>query len=391
MVILLWLVSLLLLTIAFLWGRDIKNKGFYQRLFELEETLEGQMDFTNLSKSILARIIHDISAAAGVIYWLDEAQQEYKLKTINGIPADKIGLITRALRQPGGLLEKMRSASQACIMNDLKTGIKPRGAAETEDLTPIFRSLIAVPLVTGEKQTMGVLVLFKTKGGFGRGQLNLLSVFSPRMTIRLDNARLYQLTQETALENARLYVNISKLYQQAIIDELTGLYNRNFLMQRIKEEINKSIRLKQPLSLIFMDLDFFKGVNDKYGHQSGDELLKEMGQLLKKSTREYDVASRFGGEEFVIMLPHTQLENAADLAERLRIRIAAEQFNAGLRITASFGVSSIPGPVEYPPQLGEESINIYIENLVARADDALYQAKNTGRNKVVVSQNQQNT
>lgn len=384
-----WLLPLFIV-LAFFWIRDILSKGFYRNLFELEETLEGQLDFTNLSKNILTRIVKDTSATGGIIYWLDEAQQEFKLKTLNGIPAEKISIITRTLRQGEGFLEQIKSQPDGFIVNDLKAENGVRSRAGDNDLTAIYKALMMIPMVTGEKVTLGVLVLLKEKGSFRNKQLNLLTTFAPRMTVRLDNARLYQVTQETALENARLYVNISKLYQQAIIDELTGLYNRSFLMQRIKEEIKKTLRFKQPLSLIFADIDFFKSVNDKHGHQVGDELLSQFGALLRDSTREYDVACRFGGEEFVILLPHTHQVNATELAERLREKVAQKKFCSGLQITASFGVSSVPELAELPSQLGEANLNIYIENLVARADDALYQAKNNGRNQVVTHKNQQN-
>ena len=157
-------------------------------------------------------------------------------------------------------------------------------------------------------------------------------------------------------------------------------------MQRLKEEIKKAWRYRHPLSLIFIDLDFFKQVNDEHGHQIGDQLLMELGELIKKSIRDYDVACRFGGEEFVVLLPQTTLENAFDLADRLREKVANHLFCSSttmLRVTASFGVSMTPEFSDAGNQFTEEEVNTIAEKIVSEADNALYQAKEAGRNQVV--------
>jgi diguanylate cyclase (GGDEF)-like protein len=359
------------------------SSNFYKHLFELEEVFNGELDFIHLSKNILAKVMKETFAIAGILYWFDEIQNEFKLKAIQGITDDKINQVTRVLRLQNGILEQVQNNPNGFLVADLKSNQNRKGF---EDLIKLFSSVLVIPLIM-QKKVFGALVLFKSKRNFNRHHYKLVNTFAPRAAVHLDNARLYQLTKETALENAKLYVNISKLYQQATLDELTGLYNRNFSMQRIKEEIKKAWRLKQPLSLIFIDLDFFKKINDSHGHQTGDQLLTEFGSFIKNLIRDYDVACRFGGEEFVILLPHTNAENAFELAERLREKVSKHRFCApvkNLQITASFGVSSLPDLPEPPKQLNEEFLNTKMENLVNKADEALYQAKESGRNRVII-------
>jgi diguanylate cyclase (GGDEF)-like protein len=378
--ILLILVSLVALLVSYSYY--FKN-AYYQDLFELEAVFEGELDFIHLSKEMLSRVVRKTGAFGGIIYWFDEAQKEYKLKTLVGIPVEKINVVTAVLRKPGGILEQVPAMTESFIIKDVATDHTFKELIQSR-LVDFCRALMVIPL-TNQKQNQGVLFLFKAQGVFREKHLRLMNVFRLRAAMSLDNARLYQLARETALENTRLYLNISKLYKQATLDELTGLYNRNFFMQRIKEEIKKSWRLKQPLALIFLDLDFFKQVNDQHGHQMGDQLLTEFGSFIKKAIREYDIACRFGGEEFIILLPHTQLNNAFNLAERLRNKLAEVKFcrpQLNLTVTASFGVSTLP---EWPDPLNRiehERVNACMEELISAADDALYRAKSEGRNRV---------
>ncbi|MGE5583373.1 MAG: diguanylate cyclase [Bacillota bacterium] len=380
------------IVLTFMTCQNKAQNNFYQHLFGLEEVFSGELDFIHLSKNILTKVMQEVPSIAGVIYWFDEVRAEFKLKALNGIPIDQINQVTRELRKPGGVLERVVAEPAGFILETRKSLLTNKIIADSKSFILNYSSVMTVPLLI-QKETRGAIVLFRQKGAYSRKKLDLLMTFAPRAAAQLESARLYQLAKETAQENAKLYINLSELYQKATLDELTGLYNRNFLMQRIREEIKKSWRFKQPLSLIFMDLDFFKRVNDEYGHQMGDQLLTELGDFVKKSIRDYDVACRFGGEEFVILLPQTKLVNAYDLADRLREKIAAYDFCASaagsLKVTASFGVSIVPDFSEQQTQLSEEQINIIVENAIAWADDALYQAKKAGRNRVISHPKQQ--
>lgn len=352
----------------------------YRLLFELERAFEGELDFSALSKNILNVVLTETEATAGVIYWMDEIQNEFKLKTVQGVPLEMVNTVTKVLRKPGGVLERIQNEPAGLLLKptDFEAGLYHLG-----ELNQTYHSLIAITLSTPVK-TLGALIIFRSLDAFPIKYHKALYLFAPRAAVQLDNARLYQLAKETAAENARLYVNISKLYQQATMDELTGLYNRAFFLQRVKEEINKAWRFKQALSLIFVDIDHFKSINDECGRPIGDQLLLEFGEFLKKSIREYDVACRFGGEQFAILFPQTQPDNALDLAERLRQKTMDRKFcgNKRVAITVSFGVSCFSNSLNSSEWPSEEHLNSAVEKMVKEADEALNQAKNAGRNRV---------
>jgi diguanylate cyclase (GGDEF)-like protein len=167
------------------------------------------------------------------------------------------------------------------------------------------------------------------------------------------------------------------LYAAAVRDRLTQLYNRGFFDDRLEVEFKYNARHKMPMTLIMIDLDHFKKVNDQYGHPAGDAVLKATSEVLLHSVRAEDVVARHGGEEFAVLARGTNEEGGRVLAQRLRTRIGALQISAGnavLRVTASLGVA-----VQAP----ETSYRTPAE-LVAAADEALYAAKHAGRDRVVI-------
>lgn len=180
------------------------------------------------------------------------------------------------------------------------------------------------------------------------------------------------------LNNERLHQELaqiqSKLQQQATTDFLTGLKNNRYFFEIGNNEIQRSNRFDNSLSVIMFDIDHFKSVNDNYGHSSGDVVLKTIAELCKNNLRSIDTVARLGGEEFAILLPHTDLRDAKAVAEYLRVFIEkqeVENLSKKIKVTASFGVAElIDGDVE-------------IKDLLDRADTALYQAKYNGRNLVV--------
>jgi diguanylate cyclase (GGDEF)-like protein len=174
-----------------------------------------------------------------------------------------------------------------------------------------------------------------------------------------------------ALRRIRLYQDIERM---AITDSLTEVHTRRYFVERFEEEIARAALRKTPLSILMLDVDHFKHFNDQYGHMTGDRILKTMGQILKDNIREIDIAGRFGGEEFCIVLPETDLEGAILAGERIRKATESTDIQAydhKVKISLSGGVAIFP-------EDGQT-----VDDLIDKADWALYRAKTLGRNKIV--------
>jgi two-component system, cell cycle response regulator len=193
-----------------------------------------------------------------------------------------------------------------------------------------------------------------------------------RINSMLRIKRLQEVVEER--ERELLEVN-ERLRHMSQTDGLTLLDNRRHIEERLREMWEHSQRLHEPVGCVMVDLDRFKSVNDTYGHQAGDAVLKQLAQILKREAREIDRVGRYGGEEFMLLLPGTVLDSAVTFAERVRKEVEGHTFTfegGSLRRTASFGVSAWPHP-----RIRD------CEALVRAADDALYVAKETGRNRVI--------
>jgi two-component system cell cycle response regulator len=196
------------------------------------------------------------------------------------------------------------------------------------------------------------------------------------------NARIYALLRTKALQdelrlkNSQLEELLSKVEYMAVTDALTGLYNRRRFHESLSNEIERTKRYHTPLSLVMIDIDHFKKVNDNFGHQAGDRVLMEVPGILSELVRGTDTAARYGGEEFVVILPNTTKADAVICTERIRKSIASHSFkDLGITITVSAGVAGMPDP------------NIDSEDKLIRcADLAMYRAKQNGRNRTEVAE-----
>jgi len=202
------------------------------------------------------------------------------------------------------------------------------------------------------------------------GYLAKSTLSSKKLAETMDDAikRWHQIRQSRA--------NQEELEKLANIDSLTGLLNRGAILRMLDEQIKYAKRYGEELSLSLMDIDNFKSINDRYGHLAGDDVLEKIGTLMKQNIRDTDSAGRYGGEEFIIVLPRTNPSSALSVAERLRKTIEISKMNDSrgheFGITASQGLSSY--------QAGEDKYS-----LISRADKALYKAKSNGRNRVETS------
>lgn len=217
---------------------------------------------------------------------------------------------------------------------------------------------VIVPLKARGKVT-GVLFLYlEANAEIDERQLMLLHAIGDHLGVAIDNVRLYEKTKELSLH-----------------DPLTGLANRNLMYIELKENFAMARRFDRPFSVIMMDLDLFKDYNDSYGHTAGDKLLVETARVILRNIREVDLAVRYGGEEFFIILPETNTEGAHDVAERIRMEImATDHFPSDTAAPAHITISG--GVATYDRDLAN------IGDLVERADRALYESKNKGRNMV---------
>jgi diguanylate cyclase (GGDEF)-like protein len=226
-----------------------------------------------------------------------------------------------------------------------------------------------------------VAVVSADKTPFSEGERRLIDeLFGIARMVSESEARYEELEQRMLSlqrENLDLVVKNRMLSEVSSRDSLTGLYNRWFVIEKIDSEINRSLRHGSPMSLLMLDIDHFKRVNDTWGHGAGDQVLQAIGKLLRDSCRVYDVPGRYGGEEFCIVLPETKPDNTGIVAERIRSRLEATSLPCGdtsIVVTASIGIAGMDTP--------ETSALLSPAALIDRADRALYSAKNRGRNRV---------
>ncbi len=228
---------------------------------------------------------------------------------------------------------------------------------ETEYLLTNNNKIGAFPL-TSEGEITGCIVARSTLDTLSKRDISYLEQLTRQSAITIDRANAY-----------------SKVLQYATLDALTNLNNRRQFEVRLKQEIATTKRQSNPLCAMMIDIDFFKKVNDTYGHASGDAVLRKVAAIIKEKLRESDIPSRYGGEEFAILLPFTHIEEAKIVGERLRKAVEVTPIpidNQSINVTISMGLAEFK-----QEENGEE--------LFARADKALYEAKETGRNRIIVS------
>jgi diguanylate cyclase (GGDEF)-like protein len=320
-----------------------RDAAFRSALNRLGDALTVTHDRAGIISAVLETSALSVGARCGVFYAVVPAS--------GGLRA----MSCYACEVKGNQVKPGQGAAGAAVVRDDVVHVP--GDVTLAPTEPIADAAVAIPLRRGN-HAIGVLALY------GRG---------PAETFSNDDVHLLQSLMhqaETAIENTFLYEEATRL---SITDGLTGLWNRRLFDLRISEELQRAIRFQEPFGLLLVDLDHFKGVNDRYGHQAGDAVLVELARRLTEATREVDVVTRFGGEEFALILPKTPVRGTLRLAEKVREVVAHEPFAAG---NASIPVTVSVGAASYPDH------GLSAADLLAAADAALYRAKENGRDRV---------
>ena len=301
---------------------------------------------------------HFVRCEAWSLLLMDERRQELRFEVGTG---ERGPLVKQFRLKPGeGIAGWVAREGQACIVEDVAADA--RFAVHVDSATGFTtRAVLCVPLKSKGK-VLGVIELLNKLDGavFDGRDLQVVSILADYAAIAIENARLYQRAEELA-----------------VTDDVTGIHNSRYFHQILERELNRALRYRRPLSVLFIDLDYFKAVNDTHGHQKGSQVLREVAQVLKTSIRSVDLIARYGGDEFIVVLPDTDAATGAQLGERLRATVAKTEFLApeslGLRLTASFGVAAYPDHAQTK------------EELIRFADQAMYRAKGGRRNAVYIA------
>jgi diguanylate cyclase (GGDEF)-like protein len=311
-------------------------------------------DPTQTYQSIVAQSADLLRAERGSLLLFDESENLLTMKASRGIPTAVADVAPIAVGQgiAGAVLRENRPL--VATVGELGRSSLPERLYKTS-------SFISYPIAIGQRR-FGVLNLADKIGGgaYDLHDLSLIDLVAPQIALALERAQWQQRANQFQL--------------MSITDPLTGLHNRRYLEARLAEELSRSKRYDYPLSFMMIDIDDFKLYNDFNGHQAGDRALEIISQCLHAALRKVDVASRYGGEEFSILLPQTNLEEAGVIADRIRRKIMTTKFPYGASqplgmVTASIGLSCLS------PSLNSA------EAIVRAADRALYHAKGHGKNR----------
>lgn len=349
------------LTLKHVWELMNSSEPLSSVLQKLVNSLHGEMGYINSTilqvcddekgKYYKVKAFSESPIFKKLVQFLQEKNidiHEYHLKY------DSKMLITRAIEEKNIL----HTTDYMNVINNLLYDFTPENIESINKLG-ISKSVICIPLSPSNKP-FGAMMVFSPREEVTDKELNFLTLFANQV--------------EMAITIANLFENLKK---EAVTDSLTELYNRRYFNQALQKELERAQRLQQPFSLVSLDLDYLKKINDTYGHFFGDLAIRTIADILKKNARSIDVPSRLGGEEFSVLLPGVDSKGAMVAAERIRAAIEAQELDTIGHITASVGVATFP----------EHSIKL--DELLDMADQAMYKSKINGRNRVTLAKSSQ--
>ncbi|HVO12588.1 MAG TPA: sensor domain-containing diguanylate cyclase [Vicinamibacteria bacterium] len=326
-------------------------------LTDVVKTANSILEPRKVIELVMEKIRQLIPSEAWSLLMIDEERRELAFEAALGAKGRDAAAFR--LKMGEGVAGWVAQTGTPAIVNDAPRD--PRWAAKVDHRTQFrTRSILAAPLVS-RGRTIGVLeILNKLGGRFTRADLSLVLTLVEPCAIAIENAILFQRTE-----------------QLTITDDLTRLFNSRYLNLFLGREIKRCKRHGIPLSVIFLDLDGFKNVNDQHGHLAGSGTLTEVGRILAQGVRESDILARYGGDEFVVVLPETPAAGALVIAERLRRSLEEHRFlesqGIAARLSASFGIASYPDHALTP------------EGLIQKADQAMYRVKERDKNGIEVA------
>ncbi len=320
-------------------------------LYESAQALGQGLDLDTVKNKVFDILERLAPSWISQLYLWDDVGQV--LRAVGGRP-ENAGLEGKCFRLGEGLVGEAAERRTVEVRKEAPADLQ----LSDEPGWRVPASLVIVPMAT-EESLVGVLVLGSAHPGrYTDEHVRLLTIFAAQAGAALSRALRYQETR-----------------QMAITDAKTGVYNYRFFYERLIDEIRRHEAKSKPFSLIFVDVDYLKGINDRFGHQVGDEVLVQVAMLIKDNVRETDEVARYGGEEFVVLLPGAAGEESLAVAERIRRSVEdhpfASQHGFGpVRVTVTAGVATYPEHATQP------------DELIFRADEAMYYGKHRGRNRV---------
>lgn len=345
-------------------GLRHNHRNIESQVKRLEEKILELYTLYNISKTLalshqLDDLFNGTMEILGETLGIDEyclmllQGDELVIKVAHGLDLEAIKKVSFRLGE--GVSGKVAKSGKAILIQDVGNN---KDFMNYKGLCKDIGSFMSIPLKS-EGKVIGVLNTHRPqKNAFKSHELEFFSTVAEHVSVAVAKATIFEKSKEDAAR-----------------DELTGLYSRRFFFDKLAKEIKRAKRYNKVFSIVMMDIDHFKTYNDLCGHIQGDDALREVARVLERSVRGEDIAARFGGEEFVVILPEVGREGAVKLAEKVRQNVAAEKLRGeellpGGALTASFGVSSFPAD-------GEDGLQ-----LIDMADKALYLSKGQGRNRV---------
>lgn len=324
-------------------------------LFEIAQGVSSTIELPELLERITTLIRANLSLREFVVLLFDPEHQFLQVRAAFGFPDDQ-RLQNMIFHVGEGVSGEVARLGKMISVRDTRKEprfLYYRGEQQADG------ALVSIPLWY-KNEVLGVVNFGRAGvGSFPQKEIRLLTVIANQVALAIANARLYMQTRELAVR-----------------DELTGLYNRRHFQEVLQIEWKRAVRFHRPISVLMIDVDHFKAYNDNFGHLHGDHVLRHLAEVLRRNLREVDTVARFGGEEFVVLLPDTDRAGALHVGEKLRRLIEQERFpipqeGAVRPLTISAGLAVHPDDAQH------------IEDLIDHADIALYEAKDTGRNRVV--------